>query len=211
MKKLLVAFAAVAAFSAHAAETLTVAATPVPHAEILEFVKPALAAQGVDLKVKVFTDYVQPNVQVAEGRLDANFFQHQPYLDEFNASRGTTLVSIAGSAIHVAWHRTWLKALRNRPPASLPRKIKANRVVNRIIWITFLAASVFGIVGWFIQNNGPRVNLFLRVHVILSICWLMGIVVHLVFHRKWIFSAITRQWINKASGMEKIPAGLAKE
>ncbi|MCE4054594.1 MetQ/NlpA family ABC transporter substrate-binding protein [Pseudomonas sp. Au-Pse12] len=99
MKKLLVAFAAVAAFSAHAAETLTVAATPVPHAEILEFVKPALAKEGVDLKVKVFTDYVQPNVQVAEKRLDANFFQHQPYLDEFNKSKGTQLISVAG--VHV--------------------------------------------------------------------------------------------------------------
>ncbi|MCU7648348.1 MetQ/NlpA family ABC transporter substrate-binding protein [Pseudomonas piscis] len=99
MKKLLVAFAAVAAFSAHAAQTLTVAATPVPHAEILEFVKPALAKEGVDLKVKVFTDYVQPNVQVAEKRLDANFFQHQPYLDEFNKAKGTQLVSIAG--VHV--------------------------------------------------------------------------------------------------------------
>ena len=96
MKKLLVAFAAVAAFSAHAADTLTVAATPVPHAEILEFVKPALAKQGVDLKVKVFTDYIQPNVQVAEKRLDANFFQHQPYLDEFNKAKGTHLVSVAG-------------------------------------------------------------------------------------------------------------------
>ena len=99
MKKLLVAFAAVAAFSAHAAETLTVAATPVPHAEILEFVKPALAKEGVDLKVKVFTDYVQPNVQVAEKRLDANFFQHQPYLDEFNKAKGTKLVNVAG--VHV--------------------------------------------------------------------------------------------------------------
>ena len=98
MKKLIAAFAAVAAFSAHA-ETLTVAATPVPHAEILEFVKPALAKEGVDLKVKVFTDYIQPNVQVAEKRLDANFFQHQPYLDEFNKSRGTELVSVAG--VHV--------------------------------------------------------------------------------------------------------------
>ncbi|WP_104911276.1 MetQ/NlpA family ABC transporter substrate-binding protein [Pseudomonas sp. LG1D9] len=96
MKKLLVAFAAVVALSAHADETLTVAATPVPHAEILEFVKPALAAQGVDLKVKVFTDYVQPNVQVAEKRLDANFFQHKPYLDEFNKAKGTHLVSVAG-------------------------------------------------------------------------------------------------------------------
>jgi D-methionine transport system substrate-binding protein len=62
----------------------------VPHAEILEFVKPALAKEGVDLKVKVFTDYIQPNVQVAEKRLDANFFQHQPYLDEFNKAKGTT-------------------------------------------------------------------------------------------------------------------------
>ncbi|MFJ4251510.1 methionine ABC transporter substrate-binding protein [Pseudomonas sp. DTU12.3] len=95
MKKLIAAIAAVAAFSAHA-ETLTVAATPVPHAEILEFVKPALAKEGVDLKVKVFTDYVQPNVQVAEKRLDANFFQHQPYLDEFNKAKGTNLVAVTG-------------------------------------------------------------------------------------------------------------------
>ena len=86
MKKLFAAVAAVAAFSAHAGD-LSVAATPVPHAEILEFVKPALAKEGVNLKVKVFTDYIQPNVQVAEKRLDANFFQHQPYLDEFNRPR----------------------------------------------------------------------------------------------------------------------------
>lgn len=99
MKKLLAVFAAVAAFSAQAAETLTVAATAVPHAELLEFVKPQLAKEGVTLNIKVFTDYVQPNVQVAEKRLDANFFQHQPYLDEFNKSRGTRLVSVAG--VHV--------------------------------------------------------------------------------------------------------------
>lgn len=99
MKKLLAAFAAVAALSVQAAETLTVAATAVPHAELLEFVKPQLAQDGVNLEIKVFTDYVQPNVQVAEKRLDANFFQHQPYLDEFNKNRGTQLVSVAG--IHV--------------------------------------------------------------------------------------------------------------
>lgn len=101
MKKLLTALAAAAALTsaaAHAGE-ISVAATAVPHAELLEFVKPALAKEGIELKIKVFTDYVQPNVQVAEGRLDANFFQHQPYLDEFNASRGTALVSIAG--VHV--------------------------------------------------------------------------------------------------------------
>lgn len=98
MKKLIAAVAALAAFSAQA-ESLNIAATAVPHAEILEFVKPTLAAEGVELNIKVFTDYVQPNVQVAEKRLDANFFQHQPYLDEFNKSRGTELVSIAG--VHV--------------------------------------------------------------------------------------------------------------
>ena len=98
MKKLFAAVAAVAAFSAQA-DTLTVAASPVPHAEILEFVKPALAKEGVDLKVKVFTDYIQPNVQVAEKRLDANFFQHQPYLDEFNKAKGTHLINVA--AVHL--------------------------------------------------------------------------------------------------------------
>nr|WP_288359490.1 MetQ/NlpA family ABC transporter substrate-binding protein [uncultured Pseudomonas sp.] len=100
MKKLLTALAVVAAFSSAAqAEALRVAASAVPHAEILNFVKPALAKEGVELDVKVFTDYVQPNVQVAEKRLDANFFQHQPYLDEFNKSRGTSLVSVGG--VHV--------------------------------------------------------------------------------------------------------------
>ena len=98
MKKLLTAIAACAAFSAQA-ETLNVAATPVPHAEILEFVKPALAKEGVELKVRVFTDYVQPNVQVAEKRLDANYFQTLPYLENFNKGKGTNLVTVVG--VHV--------------------------------------------------------------------------------------------------------------
>ena len=99
MKQLLALLATVAAFNAHAADKLTVAATAVPHAEILEFVKPALAKEGVELDVKVFTDYVQPNVQVAEKRLDANFFQHKPYLDEFNKGKGTNLVTVVG--VHI--------------------------------------------------------------------------------------------------------------
>ncbi|MBD8594497.1 MetQ/NlpA family ABC transporter substrate-binding protein [Pseudomonas sp. CFBP 8758] len=96
MKRLLAAMAAVAALSAQANETLSVAATAVPHAEILEFVKPQLAEQGVDLNIKVFTDYIQPNVQVAQKAMDANFFQHQPYLDEFNKGKGTDLVAVTG-------------------------------------------------------------------------------------------------------------------
>ncbi|MFZ3283230.1 MULTISPECIES: MetQ/NlpA family ABC transporter substrate-binding protein [Pseudomonas] len=115
MKKLIAAFAAVAAFSAHA-ETLTVAATPVPHAEILEFVKPALAKEGVELKVKVFTDYIQPNVQVAEKRLDANFFQHQPYLDEFNKAKGTNLVAVTGVHLEpLGAYSSKLKDLKDLP------------------------------------------------------------------------------------------------
>ena len=98
MRKLLLALLAGAALSVQA-ETLTVGATAVPHAEILEHIKPVLAEQGVELAVKVFTDYVQPNIQVAEKRLDANFFQHQPYLDAFNEGRETDLVSVAG--VHI--------------------------------------------------------------------------------------------------------------
>ncbi|HBY42367.1 MULTISPECIES: MetQ/NlpA family ABC transporter substrate-binding protein [unclassified Brevundimonas] len=78
---------------------LLVGATAVPHAEILEQVKPILAAEGVPIEIKVFNDYVQPNVQLAEKRLDVNYFQTKPYLDEFNAARGTNLITVAG--IHV--------------------------------------------------------------------------------------------------------------
>ena len=99
MKKLIALLAlAVAGVSAQAGE-LKVAATAVPHAEILEFVKPALEKEGVILTIQVFNDYVQPNVQVSEKRLDANFFQHQPYLDEFNQSRKTSLVTVVG--VHI--------------------------------------------------------------------------------------------------------------
>ena len=77
------------------ATTLTVGATPVPHGEILEQVKPMLKAEGIDLKVVEFTDYVKPNRALNDKELDANFFQHEPYLDKFNAEHGTDLVSVA--------------------------------------------------------------------------------------------------------------------
>lgn len=75
--------------------TITVGATPVPHGEILEQVKPMLKAEGIDLKVIEFTDYVKPNLALNDKELDANFFQHEPYLDKFNAEHGTDLVSVA--------------------------------------------------------------------------------------------------------------------
>ncbi|MEV0314022.1 D-methionine transport system substrate-binding protein [Nonomuraea fuscirosea] len=75
---------------------IKVGANPVPHGEILDFVKQNLApAAGLKLEVVEFTDYVQPNVQLQEGQLTANFFQHKPYLDDFNASKGTDLTFVA--------------------------------------------------------------------------------------------------------------------
>jgi D-methionine transport system substrate-binding protein len=91
----------VPAGAARAAQVLRVAASAVPHAQILEFIKPQLRAQGIDLQIKVFTDYIQPNLQVEERQLDANFFQHQPYLDAFNREHGTHLVAVPHSQVHV--------------------------------------------------------------------------------------------------------------
>ncbi len=102
MKKVLLFTALAAALTAglaQAGEKLVVAATPVPHAEILELIKPTLAKEGVDLEIKVFTDYVQPNVQVAEKHLDANYFQTLPYLESFNKGKGTNLITVVG--VHV--------------------------------------------------------------------------------------------------------------
>jgi D-methionine transport system substrate-binding protein len=70
---------------------LVVGATPVPHAEILEFIKPMLAEKGIELEVKEFTDYVQPNQALFDKQLDANYFQHLPYLEQFNIDNNMDL------------------------------------------------------------------------------------------------------------------------
>ena len=80
-------------------ETISVAASPTPHAEILEVVKEILAAKDITLDIQVYNDYVVPNTVVDDGTVDANYFQHLPYLEDFNAQNGTHIVSIA--AIHV--------------------------------------------------------------------------------------------------------------
>ena len=79
--------------------TLRVGATPVPHAQLLEHVKPLLEKQGITLQIVELTDYVQPNLALVEGELEANFFQHAPYLAQFNADRGAKLV--AAGKVHV--------------------------------------------------------------------------------------------------------------
>lgn len=79
--------------------TLKVGATPVPHSEILEIVKPELAKEGIELEIVEFTDYVTPNIALNDGDLDANFFQHSPYLKKFAEERNLDIAS--AGAIHV--------------------------------------------------------------------------------------------------------------
>ena len=82
-----------------AGTSISVAASPTPHAEILAVAKEILAVKDITLDIKEFTDYVQPNNVVESGEVDANYFQHVPYLDDFNQQNGTHIVSV--SAIHV--------------------------------------------------------------------------------------------------------------
>ena len=80
-------------------QKITVAASPTPHAEILKVAQEILAAKDVELEIVEFTDYVQPNLVVDNGEIEAKYFEHLPYLEDFNAENGTKLVSV--SVIHV--------------------------------------------------------------------------------------------------------------
>ncbi len=86
-------------YDALAGETISVAASPTPHGEILEIAKEILAAKDITLDIQIFNDYVVPNTVVEDGTIDANYFQHTPYLDDFNKENGTHIVSVG--AIHV--------------------------------------------------------------------------------------------------------------
>ncbi len=104
MKKLSVLALSVAAVLASAsfaanAGTLKIGATPMPHAEILEHLKAAAEAKGIDLQIIEFNDYVQPNLAADDGELDGNFFQHRPYLDVFVKDHGVNLVSVC--SVHI--------------------------------------------------------------------------------------------------------------
>ena len=85
---------ALGAGSALAATTVKVGASPTPHAELLKVAAETLKPQGIELKIVEYSDYVQPNMALQSKDLDANYFQHQPYLDDFNKEKGTTLVTI---------------------------------------------------------------------------------------------------------------------
>ena len=86
-------------YAALQGQSISVAASPAPHAEILEIAKDILSEKDITLKIVEFTDYVRPNNVVESGEIDANYFQHVPYLDDFNNENGTHIVSVGG--IHV--------------------------------------------------------------------------------------------------------------
>jgi D-methionine transport system substrate-binding protein len=110
--------------SSGADKTITVGATPVPHAELLNLIKDDLAKDGYTLVVREFTDYVIPNQTLESGEIDANFFQHLPYMDSFNKEQGTHLVSVAG--IHIEPFAIYsqkvksLDALQNGASVAIP-------------------------------------------------------------------------------------------
>lgn len=91
---------------------LVVGATPVPHAEILSIVKPILKEKGIDLEIKEFTDYVTPNVALNDKQLDANFFQHVPYMEDFAGKKGMKLVSAA--KVHVEPMGAYSKKIKSK-------------------------------------------------------------------------------------------------
>ncbi|HNY21183.1 MAG TPA: MetQ/NlpA family ABC transporter substrate-binding protein [Treponemataceae bacterium] len=95
---------------------LTVGATPEPHAAILNLIAPDLAKEGITLKVVEFTDYVTPNDAVESGQIDANFFQHVPYMNTFNKEKGYHLVSVVGTHVEpLALYSQKFKALADLP------------------------------------------------------------------------------------------------
>ena len=109
MKKLLLSCLVLA--SVLMGEKIVIGATPVPHAEILEVAKASLQAQGYELEIKVFNDYVLPNKALADKDLDVNFMQHEPYLREFNAMNGTRLEPVFG--VHLEPMGAYSKSIKS--------------------------------------------------------------------------------------------------
>ncbi|PKN99711.1 MAG: hypothetical protein CVU42_06910 [Chloroflexi bacterium HGW-Chloroflexi-4] len=100
----------------------------------------------------------------------------------------TAMIGFTGIVLHVVAHWKWLKALRGRRISEMPKKLRANRIVNRVMWFTYIASVIFGMFSWAMRLCGwigfmPTLN---RLHVGFGLAWLTLAIVHLTFHRKWI-------------------------
>ena len=104
------------------------------------------------------------------------------------------VVGLAGIVIHIVMHWGWLKALRGRPLSGLSKKLRTNRVVNRIMWITYIANNVFGVIAWVLHygNDILIVRVPDRLHVVFGVMCTILMIVHLALHLKWIASSAKR-------------------
>jgi len=104
------------------------------------------------------------------------------------------MVGLAGIILHIVWHWDWLKALRGRPLAGMNKKLRANRVVDRIMWFAYIATNMFGAIGWALHFGDDTyvVGVPDRLHVVFGVNWTILTIVHLVLHWKWISSTSQR-------------------
>jgi hypothetical protein len=104
------------------------------------------------------------------------------------------VVGLAGIVIHIVRHWSWLKAMRGRPLNGMPEKLRANRIVDRIMWITYITTNVFGAIAWALQfGDGVYiVRVPDRLHVVFGTAWTILTIVHLELHWKWIASTTRR-------------------
>jgi hypothetical protein len=104
------------------------------------------------------------------------------------------VAGLAGVVIHIVLHRGWLKALRGRPLSGMPEKLRANRVVDRIMWFTFITTNVFGAIAWALHFGDDIyiVRVPDRLHVVFGVACTLLMTVHLALHFKWIASTTKR-------------------